>query len=356
MSGYPTVNFSDSEKGLFTPAEIQHLMRIEYERAVRYEYPLTLMLIEVDRLGYLQDLYGFESKEEILQGVISLLRSITRQSDVLGCMLDDRLMSVFPHTPGAAASSVAGRLLRGCRTLDFQSDGRRIRITLSIGIAVTRRGEEPDFERFLTTAEEALSIAVESGGDRFVEREPLPDPIADLKARIGEVVAKAPPPPPAPPVAVVVPAPAPAAAPSPLLPDPEDLGGEGLTDKLRALFDALGPPDPTRRALEDHIIGAAQKSLDLAREQALSGREEAHKREIERLEARIEKLRTLLDSTEEELQRQLEAKTLDPGIASVYREVAGLSPNAKSYEKKKEVLGLIYEANVRLLEELKGSS
>ena len=111
-----------------------------------------------------------------------------------------------------------------------------------------------------------------------------------------------------------------------------------------------------RGALEREIVGAAERSLELAREQALSGREEAHRAEIDDLERKIDGLRQVLDSTEEELHRLLDQKTLDPGVASVYRQVEGLSPNAKSYEQKKEVLGLIYEANVRLLNELKGNS
>ena len=122
MSGFPTVNFSDTEEGLFTPTEILHLMRVEYERARRYEYPAALMMIAVDRLEYLHDLYGWESKEEILQGVITALRGTTRDSDFLGCMQDDHLMVVFPHSSEDTITAIATRLLRVCREIDFQSD------------------------------------------------------------------------------------------------------------------------------------------------------------------------------------------------------------------------------------------
>ena len=149
---------------------------------------------------------------------------------------------------------------------------------------------------------------------------------------------------------------APAEPEGPELPGPDELEGGTLPDKLRTLFDGLGLDESVRGALEREIVGAAERSLELAREQALSGREEAHRAEIDDLERKIDGLRQVLDSTEEELHRLLDQKTLDPGVASVYRQVEGLSPNAKSYEQKKEVLGLIYEANVRLLNELKGNS
>ena len=138
---FPTVNFSDSEAGLFTPAEIRRLMRIEFERAVRYDYPIVCTLIEVDRLESLHDLYGYESKEEILNSVIGLMRSMTRSSDFLGCMRDNRLMATFPHTHREVAAKLAERLLQGVRKLRFDSDGRTLRSTLSIGISYCEPGE-----------------------------------------------------------------------------------------------------------------------------------------------------------------------------------------------------------------------
>ena len=116
MTGYLTVNFSETEEGLFSTREILRLMRVEYERARRYVYPASLMVVEVDRLEYLHNLYGWESKEEILQSVIKLLRSTTRDSDFLGCLQDARILAVFPHTSAEAISGISTRLLRSrCR-------------------------------------------------------------------------------------------------------------------------------------------------------------------------------------------------------------------------------------------------
>jgi diguanylate cyclase (GGDEF)-like protein len=181
MTGFPTVNFGESDQGLFSPVEIHQLMRIEYERAVRYGYPFTLMLIEVDRLEYLHDLYGYESKAEILEAVVALLRTITRVSDVLGCMQDDRVMAVFPHLSGESVAPLAGRLLRGCRDLEFESDGRVLRATLSVGVSVSHKHETPDFDRFIETAHEALGYALEAGGDRYVVREAAAAMIEDIR-------------------------------------------------------------------------------------------------------------------------------------------------------------------------------
>jgi len=74
--------------------------------------------------------------------------------------------------------------------------------------------------------------------------------------------------------------------------------------------------------------------------------------EMRTLEARIAEQRRLLDASEEELERLLREKSLDPGIASLYRDVQGLDPSERNYKKKKELLAVIYQANVELLRQL----
>ena len=84
-------SFNASERSLFSLTQIQHLMRVEFNRAQRYDYPIVCLMISVDRLGHLRDLYGYEAKEEIIDEVVALLKAQTRSSDFLGRMADDRL-------------------------------------------------------------------------------------------------------------------------------------------------------------------------------------------------------------------------------------------------------------------------
>ena len=350
MTGFPTVNFGEAERGLFSPIEIQRLMRIEYDRAVRYDYPFALMLIEVDRLEYLHDLYGYESKEEILQAVIGLLRSITRASDVLGCMQDDRVMAVFPHTSGDSVASLAQRILRGCRELEFESDGRALRATLSVGVSSSHESEPPSFERFVRTAEEALDFAVQGGGDRFVQRkvakdllDGLRDELEDEKKRLRQV--------PAPMPAVPDPAPAPETmrkpAPRPRIPSVEDLPKGPLRDRLRRLFHALGEGSPELKRLEGEVLKLAETSLRDVRDD--SHKElESHGQRVDVLERQINKLKSLLDDAEIELRETAVRKGVQKGVPSVYRTVQGLNREDTSYDLKREMLTLIFEANVGL--------
>ena len=350
MAGFPTVNFSNSEQGLFTPREIRRLMRIEFDRAVRYEYPIVCTLIEVDRLESLHDLYGVESKEAILNSVIDLLRSMTRASDFLGCLRDDRLMVIFPHTSRVVAEKLSTRLLTGSRKLRFDSDGRTLRTTLSIGISYCEEGERISFDEFLKAAEEAVVLAVEGGGDRYVERarvlksevQQLREEIEARTIELREELASA------------------LAAPPPTMPTLsqartplEEVQLEGLPDtplgeKLRELFSHLGPQTPETASLQKAVVALTLQNIELVRMESAEKQLVERNHQIDTLERRVRKLASMLDMTEAELKRVAAMKDVDAGIASIYGSVQGLSGAEQDFEMRKQLMNEIFKANLEL--------
>lgn len=171
-----TMTDRSADKSLFSLAQIQHLMRVEFSRAQRYGYPISCLMIAVDRLGHLRDMYGYEAKEEIIDALVGLLKHATRNSDFLGRMADDRLLAVVPHTGPTGIRCLATRLVEQVHQLEFDSDGRRIPITVAIGGShdgSDEGGEAADertmfFDALLQASEEALDEAVAAGGDRVV--------------------------------------------------------------------------------------------------------------------------------------------------------------------------------------------
>jgi len=153
--------------GLFSLTQIRHLMRVEFGRAQRYGFPITCMMVEIDRLGYLRDLYGYDLKEMVLEDVIKTLQEQTRGCDYLGRQVDDRLMAVMPHTDQAGAESAAQRLLDAVKKLKFDVEGRSLEVTLTIGSAISSGTGALFFDQLVDAAENALNEASMAGGDRI---------------------------------------------------------------------------------------------------------------------------------------------------------------------------------------------
>lgn len=297
-----------SQGALFTPDEIRILMAAEFDRSVRFGTPLCILRIAVDRIGYLHDLYGEESKMEILTAVNELLRSKTRASDLLGFPYGDHIIAAVPHIQEEHATQLAGRLISGSRGLTFDTDGRTLRITSSIGVAHSS-SSYADFEEMLAGATSALEQATAGGGDRFVLHVP-----------------KAPEPTPAPP------------APTPAESAPEPTSGSDalLAETLRRALSGEGPSDLAQ--------GLLARVLDELEERfaAATGDERT-----DLLERRVAKLGSMLERTEERLRHVLSSGG-DEGVSSIYRDVQGLDAGEGQVEQKRDLLKAIFDANLRM--------
>jgi len=329
MQEFQTARPEGQVHGIFSPREIERQMRIEFERAQRHRYPIVCMLIAIDRLSQLQDLYGRESEQEILRSVVGVLRAGTRDSDLLAPLADDRLLAIFPHTPPDVAAMLARRVLSGARKLRFERDGKTLGISLSIGVAHNQHDGSLSFDTLVRVAEEGLAVADAAGGDRFVETELYQlfeqrrqkehererrerefggaSPRKDTQDRLLELLTGE-------------------------TQEVEDVQGLDLDSVVQAIHSlrAAIPQEATEGG------GSASQELEAARKR------------IELLERRIAKLTHVLGVTEDELQRIASMKGIDLGIASIYRSVQGLAADASQRERKLEMMREIFKANLDL--------
>ena len=154
-----------SDPELFSLAQIQHLIRVEFGRAQRYEYPMGCFLIQIDRLAQLRELHGYDAKAALHQMVAAEIEKQTRASDMLGKMPDDRYLLVLPHVPSANARVVADRILESVRARSVSVEGAELSVTVSLGAGWSDGGETLFFDALLDCAETSLKAVVEGGGD-----------------------------------------------------------------------------------------------------------------------------------------------------------------------------------------------
>jgi diguanylate cyclase (GGDEF)-like protein len=163
-----SLHSGDALQSLFSFAQIQHVLRVEFGRAQRYHYPLACLVIGVDQLGAIRDRQGYERKEEVLAEIVRMLARETRSSDFLGRTADDRLIAVVPHTPPEGAHVLAERLGQGISALAVKLELERL--TLSLGLATTAGTSVMFHDALLEAAQAAFDEAVASGGGRTAER------------------------------------------------------------------------------------------------------------------------------------------------------------------------------------------
>lgn len=354
MAEFRPVSSQRSDWGLFSPDELHELMRVEFQRAKRYDYDLACLCVSIDRLGHLQDLYGRESRAELLDALHELMKSSTRDSDFPRCMVDDALVGLFPHTAARGALTLCKRVLKGSRKLEFESDGRPIQVTFSIGVATNRDPGITDIESLVQQAQAGMALARAAGGDRWMRQEQansefdqIRRELEDLRGaldRQGDVVREA-----ADVKRVLERSSLPGGAQA-LYERPED---RAFAERMLALLDGAGLASGADGArLREQAVELALRGVLEERRRAVERQMRENEGEIDNLRRRVSKLNTSLAATEEELRRVMALKDVDPGVASIYRTVQGLSVDAANAKARLEMLTQIFEANVALRQDL----
>jgi diguanylate cyclase (GGDEF)-like protein len=328
----------EQSRSLFSPRETEQLMRVEFERSQRHGLPLVCLLIGIDRLSTLQDLYGRETREEILAASLAVLRRITREHDLLCALHDDRIVALFPQAAPELGALLSRKLLAAARELRFEREGRSLHVSFSIGVAHDRHKDAISFDTLVAVAEEGLAVADAAGGDRFVETELYQ--LVEQQRRARELQARQ----------AVAPA---AAAPAPGSPATEALArnpklGDTLLDVLAAMGVRVDQPDKLDKESLTRLLFRLQDERAPLSHADLA--EERRKNDI--LERRITKLVAQLGITEEELKRISQMKGIDLGIASIYRDVQGLGSGESQGQRKREMMKEIFTANFQMKREI----
>jgi diguanylate cyclase (GGDEF)-like protein len=126
------------------------------------DYPLTMLLIDLDRFKHVNDTFGYIVGGRILRSVADLLRSSVRLADVVFRTGDDEFMILLPFTDLKGGLDLRDRILRRASTSALLP-GRSPEVTMTIGMAEYRVGEGKD--SFVARLDEALFRAMKDGDD-----------------------------------------------------------------------------------------------------------------------------------------------------------------------------------------------
>jgi len=157
---------TDAVTGLRTRRYASEVLAIEFLRARRYHSPLAVLMADLDHFKRINDRYGHQAGDAVLQGVASLLLQGLRATDVGGRYGGEELMVLLPGQQLEGGVGAAERWRRAVEERAFPlSDGRSVHVTISIGVGAYRpEHESPD--EVLREADEALYRAKEKGRNR----------------------------------------------------------------------------------------------------------------------------------------------------------------------------------------------
>ena len=143
---------TDGLTGLKNHRAFQDDLKTEYERAVRYHVPLSVIMLDVDKFKRYNDAYGHPAGDELLRRVSDILLRETRSSDTVAARYGgEEFALLLPQSDAEAARLVAERLRQAIADAPFAN----ARVTASFGIA-TLSLLTPDAPALVGEADKAL--------------------------------------------------------------------------------------------------------------------------------------------------------------------------------------------------------
>jgi diguanylate cyclase (GGDEF)-like protein len=137
-------------------------LRLAFEHARRYERPLSLAVVDVDRFKSINDTRGHDVGDAVLKGVANILAVGTRQSDFVARIGGEEFAILLPETAAFDALQFGEKLRCAIATTSVAGND----VTVSIGIANVPHSQVPQTADFFRIADEALYRAKANGRNR----------------------------------------------------------------------------------------------------------------------------------------------------------------------------------------------
>lgn len=145
----------------------------EWRRSLREQYPLSLLMIDVDHFKRYNDHYGHPAGDLCLQALaraVGAPPALKRPADLLARYGGEELVVLLPDTPEAGAMAVAGEIQRAVARLQLPHADSPVAavVTVSIGVATQAPKAGCAAAELLAAADSALYCAKAAGRNRFV--------------------------------------------------------------------------------------------------------------------------------------------------------------------------------------------
>jgi diguanylate cyclase (GGDEF)-like protein len=142
------------------------LIEREKDRSDRSGRAFTLCLLDIDFFKRINDTYGHAAGDTVLRQFCKVVQQHVRAVDSFGRYGGEEFMLMLPETPAMDAMVLAERVRQAVEKLRCVDGGSEIVLTVSIGVAEFRHGEQ--ISQTVARADEALYLAKSGGRNRVV--------------------------------------------------------------------------------------------------------------------------------------------------------------------------------------------
>ena len=151
-----TLAYWDPLTGVLNRRAMTRVLEREFKRAKRYKSPLSVVFIDVDDFKTVNDTYGHDMGDNLLQYVSTHLIELTRETDIVARFAGDEFVIILPNTGSQFAYTFVERHQVFFGEHPMENRGTVIPVSISSGIASTEDKTIKDASTLLKRADEML--------------------------------------------------------------------------------------------------------------------------------------------------------------------------------------------------------
>lgn len=160
------LSLRDHLTNLYNRRYMEEFFKNELESSRRYNYPFSIVMLDLDDFKKINDTYGHSAGDAVLKGTAEIMRTNMRKADVIGRYGGEEFIIIMPKTTKSNALICMEKIRNLINSKTYNFNHKKIKVSASIGIA-TCPEDGTDIQDLLTIADIRLYRAKRLGKNRI---------------------------------------------------------------------------------------------------------------------------------------------------------------------------------------------
>lgn len=154
---------TDNLTGIYNRHKFEEMYKAEIERVLRYETPLSMIMVDIDHFKMVNDTYGHDVGDYVIKSIVDVVKKKIRNIDIFVRWGGEEFIILCPQTDSFSATTLAEKLRSAIDDTSFDKVGN---ITCSFGVTSYVKKESEN--SFIKRLDSALYRAKDEGRNRVV--------------------------------------------------------------------------------------------------------------------------------------------------------------------------------------------
>lgn len=132
---------TDALTGLYNRRQFEAMSSVALANCIRQKLPYAILMLDIDHFKHVNDTFGHDMGDIVLQRVADVLKKTHRDSDVIARYGGEEFIAFLTNADAQGAKIAAERIRTAVEKAVIMAGDTQVPITISLGISTTQNGD-----------------------------------------------------------------------------------------------------------------------------------------------------------------------------------------------------------------------